>query len=115
MIARANAREILAIDEAIRTVISDAVARRCPEEIAVARAVAIAISGPTEATPAERPSERRRRQNREALAAMAALEGQGKSRAAASIVARHLATDPSDPAEIWMLAQRFRRLRRSRK
>jgi hypothetical protein len=99
----------------VRAAVVDAVEGRCPTEIAVTRLVAAFIAGPAEIGPAERPTERNRRQNGEAIAQMAELERQGKSRQAASIVARRLAFDPLDPAEIWTLAQRFRRLRRVQK
>jgi hypothetical protein len=99
----------------VRAAVVDAVAGRCPTEIAVTRLVAAFIAGPAEGVPAERPSDRNRRQNAEAMAQMAELKRQGKSRQAASIVARRLALDPADPAEIWTLAQRFRRLRRIQK
>jgi hypothetical protein len=106
-----NAREILAIDEAIRTVISDAVARRCPEEIAVARAVAIAIAGPVEVAPVERSAERRDRVNAQMLRQLQQLEREGKGRASVGILARKLAHDLGDPAEVEAISKHLRRLR----
>jgi hypothetical protein len=111
----ANARQILAISAAVRVAIIDAVGGRCPIEITVARVMAAVADPVDQAGPAERPSELNRQQNAKAMTQIAVLERQGKSRHAASIVARRLALDPADPAEIWTLAQRFRRLRRSRK
>lgn len=62
----------------------------------------------------ERPAEKFRRQAAEALATMAELKAAGRGPAAATIVAKRMAADPSDATEIEHLAQRFRRLWRER-
>jgi hypothetical protein len=115
MIARANAREILAALEEIRVVIFAAVDGRLSVNAAAKLALAAVVEGPVEAAPIERPSARYRRQNAEALVIMAELEGQGRGRSAAVTAARRLADDPHDPTEVERLSQRFRRHRRTRK
>ena len=110
-----TAAEYLAVEREVRAVIADVITGRCPAEIAVARVVTAVLVGPDEAAPAERPAERNARINASATAIMSELENQGRGRSAAAIAARRLATDAKNPAEIEMLSQRFRRLRRTRK
>ena len=45
---------------------------------------------------------------------MAELEKSGKRRSAARLVAKRLAIDPKNPAEIEIIAQHLRRLRRKK-
>ena len=111
-----DARAILAAHTAVRAALVAAIEQRITVEQAVARVVSrLFHDEPAETDRAERPSERLRRENETALAGMLSLETRGKSRQAALIVARRLAQNPRDPAELERLAQRFRRLRRQRK
>jgi hypothetical protein len=95
---------------ALRQAVADVIGRRLSLDVAVARAVA-QLGGDDEA-PRERPAERRQRENADALTQMAELEQGGQRREAAMIVAKRMAIDRNDPAEVAILAQRLRRLRR---
>src|SRR5258706_9003084 len=87
-----------AIAAAIRAALLDIVEHRVPIAIAVARAAAAAVGD--DAAPRERPAERRRRENANALGQMAELEHAGQRREAAAIVPKPLSVDPHDPAEV---------------
>jgi hypothetical protein len=116
MIARANARQILAVEREMHAILVAVVEARLPLGTAAKLLAAAALGGPAEAVPAERPADRYRRENAEALAIMAKQEGRGRGRrSAARTAARDPATDPHDPAEVERLSQRFRRHRRTRK
>src|SRR5258708_2765330 len=93
------------LDPIVRAIVADA-GRQVATEVVVARGVQrllIAIEGD------ERPAERWRRKNAEALQEMAAL---GNSRDAARIVAGRRSKDPNKRHNF---AQRFRGLRRRQK
>jgi hypothetical protein len=110
----ADARQILIVAAAVRQAIAAALDQAVPIETAIAIAAAKILGGEgdDDAGPAERPAEKRRRQNADAMLQLAALELEGKGRGAASIVARRMAADPRDPAEVEAMAQHLRRIRR---
>jgi hypothetical protein len=100
-----------AIAVAVRAAALDAIEQGRGVEAAVQKATAAEITRYGIEVVAERPTERRRRENAELLAQLDAL---GDSRNAAMIVARRVVGN-GDPAAAEILAQHLRRLRRARK
>jgi hypothetical protein len=110
-----TALDYIAVTAAIRSTVEAVLKHDAPMQVAVAAAAARILAGAPDIGPAdhaERPLERLRRENATAMAQIEALAAAGRGRAACAIVARRMATNPADPLEVEMLAQRFRRLRR---
>ena len=96
--------------------ITAALDRGATVRLAVAAAIAAEFGEdhPEDKAPRESAWQRLQRENADALAQMAELERQGNRRGAAAVVARRIAVNKRDPAEIETIAQRLRRLRRKK-
>ena len=92
----------------VRAVVAAHIARHGSVDAAAVRAGLLRAANDFDG--AERPAERRRRENAWALGRMEKLHHAGKGRSAAMITAKELAIDPGDPAEVEIIAQRLRRL-----
>jgi hypothetical protein len=107
MIARANAREIIAVK---RDVLAALNAQIDPRTIraAIERTIAVGIGGPDEGAP-ETAAERRERQDRADLEMLDKLKAKGKEREAVGMLARQH-VDPRNPLAIASECRRLRRL-----
>jgi hypothetical protein len=114
MIARGNAREIIAVEREVRAILVAHVTGELSLGTAVKLLAAAAVGGSAEAVPAERRAERQAREDAEDLAQMAELESQGRGREAAGIVARQR-VDRYDPGAVESETHRLRGLRRRQK
>jgi hypothetical protein len=99
-----------AVAAAVHSVMLDVLTRRLALPLAVDLVTRAALDAALGDERRERP--RRRYDATAALAQMSALEGRGKRRSAASILAKRMARNPDDPAEVEIIAQHLRRLRR---
>jgi hypothetical protein len=100
-----------AVAAAITARVLTAVEHGASLPVAVSAAVLAEFgANPDPSPPRERPSERHKRENDEALAML--VEVGINARTSIGHVSRQLAVDPHDPAEVYAWGQRLRRLRR---